>query len=95
MKNIRIFYLKIFHLLVVKFSVHLNRHVFVMPGALVMSTHSICFVIKISITLLPRATFSLYNIENADNFGYKANYVTHLGRMNSHSSLFLDGSFPI
>ena len=30
MKNIRIFYLKIFHFLVVKFSVHLNRHVFVM-----------------------------------------------------------------
>ena len=30
MKNIRILYLKIFHFLVVKFSVHLNRHVFVM-----------------------------------------------------------------
>ena len=32
-KNIRIFYLKIFIFLVVKFSVYLNRHVFVMPGA--------------------------------------------------------------
>ena len=30
MKNIRIFYLKISHFLVVKFSVYLNRHVFVM-----------------------------------------------------------------
>ena len=30
MKNIRIFYLKIFSFLVVKFSVYLNRHVFVM-----------------------------------------------------------------
>ena len=30
MKNIRIFYLKIFIVLVVKFSVYLNRHVFVM-----------------------------------------------------------------
>ena len=30
MKNIRIFHLKIFIFLVVKFSVYLNRHVFVM-----------------------------------------------------------------
>ena len=30
MKNIRIFYLKIFVFMVVKFSVYLNRHVFVM-----------------------------------------------------------------
>ena len=30
MKNIRIFYLKIFIFLVVKFSVYLNRHVFIM-----------------------------------------------------------------
>ena len=30
MKNIRIFYLKIFNFLVVKFSIYLNRHVFVM-----------------------------------------------------------------
>ena len=30
MKNIRIFYLKIFLFLVVKFSIYLNRHVFVM-----------------------------------------------------------------
>ena len=29
MKNIRIFYLKIFLFLVVKFSIYLNRHVFV------------------------------------------------------------------
>ena len=30
MKNIRIFYLEIFPFLVVKFSIYLNRHVFVM-----------------------------------------------------------------
>ena len=30
MKNIRVFYLKILNFLVVKFSVHLNRRVFVM-----------------------------------------------------------------
>ena len=30
MKNIRIFRLKIFHFLVVKFSIYLNRHVFLM-----------------------------------------------------------------
>ena len=30
MKNVRIFYLKIFPFLVVKFSIYLNRHVFVM-----------------------------------------------------------------
>ena len=30
MKNIRLFLSKNFHFLVVKFSVHLNRHVFVM-----------------------------------------------------------------
>ena len=30
MKNIRFFYLKIFHFLVVKFSIYLNRHIFVM-----------------------------------------------------------------
>ena len=30
MKNIRIFYLEIFSFLVVKFSIYLNRHVFVM-----------------------------------------------------------------
>ena len=30
MKNIRIFYLKIFHFVVVKFSIYLNRNVFVM-----------------------------------------------------------------
>ena len=33
MKNINFFYLKIFHCLVVKFSVYLNRHVFVMDAA--------------------------------------------------------------
>ena len=32
MKNIRFFYLNFFHFLVVKFSVHLNRHVFVMEA---------------------------------------------------------------
>ena len=30
MKNIRVFFSEIFHVLVVKFSVYLNRHVFVM-----------------------------------------------------------------
>ena len=30
MKNIRFFYLKIFNFLMVKFSIYLNRHVFVM-----------------------------------------------------------------
>ena len=33
MKNIRIFYLKICHFLVVKFSVYLNRRVFIMKAA--------------------------------------------------------------
>ena len=36
MKNIRMFYLKICHFLVVKFSVYLNRHVFVMMAAFKM-----------------------------------------------------------
>ena len=36
MKNIRIFYLKIFIFLVVKFSVYLNRHAFVMDLQLYM-----------------------------------------------------------
>ena len=35
MKNIRIFYLKHYHFLVVKFSVHLNRRVFVMLNSTV------------------------------------------------------------
>ena len=44
MKNIRFFYLKIFIVLVVKFSVHLNRHVFVMVNCFVfMGTHKNCF----------------------------------------------------
>ena len=34
MKNIKVFYLKIFRFLEVKFSVYLNRHVFVMSGPL-------------------------------------------------------------
>ena len=40
MKNIRIFYLKIFPVLVVKFSIYLNRNVFVMfeNGVLLMCT---------------------------------------------------------
>ena len=33
MKNIRFFLSEIFHFLVVKFSVYLNRHVFVMTGS--------------------------------------------------------------
>ena len=32
MKNIRVFLSENFHFLVVKFSVYLNRHVFVMPA---------------------------------------------------------------
>ena len=38
MKNIRIFYLKNCHFLVVKFSVYLNRRVFVMRGHIAMYT---------------------------------------------------------
>ena len=36
MKNIRIFYLKIFIFLVVKFSVYLNRYVFVMTTTMLI-----------------------------------------------------------
>ena len=46
MKNIRIFYLKIFFVLVVKFSVYLNRCVFVILvriSAVLTSTHNLCF----------------------------------------------------
>ena len=41
MKNIRIFYLKIFFVLVVKFSVYLNRRVFVMSGYVFLQ-HYVC-----------------------------------------------------
>ena len=44
MKNIRFFYLKIFIFLVVKFSVYLNRHVFVMMAFTVLEMHSIWYV---------------------------------------------------
>ena len=46
MKNIRIFHLKIF-ILVVKFSVSLNRHVFIMCGL----KFGICFVFMCSSSL--------------------------------------------
>ena len=36
MENIRIFYLKIFIFLVAKFSVYLNRHVFIMFSSLIL-----------------------------------------------------------
>ena len=36
MKNIRVFYLKIFSFLEVKFSVYLNRHVFVIMNGILM-----------------------------------------------------------
>ena len=41
MKNIRIFYLKIFIFLVVKFSVYLNRCVFVMERGFTYNIHNI------------------------------------------------------
>ena len=43
MKNIRIFYLKIFLFLVVKFSIYLNRHVNVMFTILVSD---VCIFVK-------------------------------------------------
>ena len=54
MKNIRIFYLKIFIVLVVKFSAYLNRYVFVMISgcySLELPRHSVlinttCFIEK-------------------------------------------------
>ena len=52
MKNIRILYLKIFLILVVKFSTYLNRHVFV------MSDGSYC---KFSRALSHLAMHGLYN----------------------------------
>ena len=39
MKNIRVFYLKILNFLVVKFSIHLNRRVFVMDQLTDVSTY--------------------------------------------------------
>ena len=41
MKNIRIFYLKIFPFLVVKFSIYLNRRVFVMTVSIRNRTFTI------------------------------------------------------
>ena len=47
MKNIRIFYLKLFTFLVVKFSVYLNRRVFVMDYKLLdCALIGICVVIR-------------------------------------------------
>ena len=43
MKNIRFFYLKIFSFSVVKFSVYLNRHVFVMGPFLTFSCCNLTF----------------------------------------------------
>ena len=37
MKNIRIFYLKIFSVLVVEFSIYLNRHIFLMQYDMIRS----------------------------------------------------------
>ena len=68
MKNIRIFYMKIFPFLVVKFSIYLNRHVFVMtydknlPGAISLlnslnyNTVLFPFSISISSVYLDQAT---------------------------------------
>ena len=52
MKNIRVFYLNFFSFLVVKFSVYLNRHVFVMS----YSSMLLCFDIfsPFSFILAPR-----------------------------------------
>ena len=47
MKNIEIFYLKIFPFLVVKFSIYFNRNVFVMKS-IPMSNYNICFDAKIT-----------------------------------------------
>ena len=41
MKNIRVFHLKIFSFLKVKFSIYLNRHVFVMLSIFLFH-HSVC-----------------------------------------------------
>ena len=48
MKNIRIFYLKIFHFLVVNFSVYLNRLVFVMGMADIQDIFRIRLIYRIS-----------------------------------------------
>ena len=49
MKNIRNFYLKIFIILVGKFSVYLNRHVFVMDGIFSRSWHP-CLLVLLKLT---------------------------------------------
>ena len=51
MKNIRIFYLKIFIFLVVKFSVYLNRHVFVMDFDILRAQYYIFMNVKQYFTL--------------------------------------------
>ena len=51
MKNIRIFYLKIFTFLVVKFSVYLNRHVFVMTGAYYTCEFIMTFIFQFNLIL--------------------------------------------
>ena len=45
MKNIRIFYLKIFLFLIVKFSLYLNRRVFVMPVGVISKLCSVVVAI--------------------------------------------------
>ena len=52
MKNIRIFYLKIFIFLVVKFSVYLNRYVFVM----LLCRYVRGFILGINFSMLHQVT---------------------------------------
>ena len=54
MKNIRMFYLKICHFLVVKFSVYLNRHVFVMHVKHHREAHIIITIIIIIIIIIKK-----------------------------------------
>ena len=53
MKNIRTFYLKIFIFMVVKFSVYLNRHVFVMCRLL-----QLCVSVLKGLILIVKSKFS-------------------------------------
>ena len=50
MKNIRIFFLNIFIFFMVKFSVYLNRHVFIMYFCLGQS-RKICFILSMHIVI--------------------------------------------
>ena len=53
MKNTRVFYLKIFSFLEVKFSIYLNRRVFVMaPSKAFFSTEKYCYFAYISYSRL-------------------------------------------